>query len=276
MTIDVQRSDKSRHLVLRVSAGDSIPESLTTTLRDEHVSCGWLRGSGVLTDVELRAYDPTLSGFGSARRMDGPVHALVLEGAIGLSEGEPSLSIRSLLSREADFGLQTVSGEIGSARVVALELFVTALDDVALTRTLDETAGVWLLGQASAAMPPRGSRAQSATSREWSAALEASDAADREPPRRQPAAPGTRLGAAIPARPPRAGPDLDTPFPEAGDAVDHFAFGRCDVLKSDGDRLHVKVHKDGRIREIVLSILRVSRLPDSEDGRRRFKLERRM
>jgi predicted DNA-binding protein with PD1-like motif len=276
VTIGVHRSDKSRLLVLRVSAGDPIPEALATTLRDERVSCGWLRGSGVLTDVELRAYDPSIGTHGSARRIEGPVQALVLEGTIGLSDGELSLSIRALLSRESDSGLETLSGEIGGARAVAVELLVTALEDVALTRTLDEAAGVWLLGQASAPTAARAARTHSPPSSEWSAALEASDLADREPRKRAPAAAASRVGAAIPARPPRAGPDLDTPFPEAGDAVDHFAFGRCDVLKSDGDRLHVKVHKDGRIREIVLSILRVSRMPDSEDGRRRFKLERRM
>jgi hypothetical protein len=70
--------------------------------------------------------------------------------------------------------------------------------------------------------------------------------------------------------------DLDTPSPEPGDQVDHFAFGRADVVKSDGDRLHLKVHKDGRVREIALEMLRVSRLPDDDDGKRRFKLERRM
>jgi hypothetical protein len=63
--------------------------------------------------------------------------------------------------------------------------------------------------------------------------------------------------------------------PEPGDIVDHFAFGRCDVIKSDGDRLHLRVLKDGRIREIALEMLRVSRLDDEGTGRR-FKLERRL
>jgi hypothetical protein len=82
--------------------------------------------------------------------------------------------------------------------------------------------------------------------------------------------------AAIPRRPARPGPDLDSPFPEPGDVVDHFAFGACDVLRSDGDRLHLRVRKDGRIREIALEMLRVSPLPLGDDGRRRFKLERRI
>jgi hypothetical protein len=58
--------------------------------------------------------------------------------------------------------------------------------------------------------------------------------------------------------------------------VDHFAFGHCDVLKSDGDRLHLKVHKDGRIREIALEMLRVAPLGDDASGKRRFKLERKI
>ena len=64
--------------------------------------------------------------------------------------------------------------------------------------------------------------------------------------------------------------------PEQGDSVEHFAFGRSDVVKSDGDRLHLKVHKDGRIREIALGMLKVTRIPDDDAGRRHFKLERRM
>jgi hypothetical protein len=82
--------------------------------------------------------------------------------------------------------------------------------------------------------------------------------------------------AAIPPRPARPGPDLDSPFPEPGDVVDHFAFGPCDVIRSDGDRLHLRVRKDGRIREIALEMLRVSALDDADDGKRRFKLERRL
>jgi hypothetical protein len=80
----------------------------------------------------------------------------------------------------------------------------------------------------------------------------------------------------MPTRPARPGVDLDTLAPEAGDSVDHFAFGRADVLRSDGDRLHLKVHKDGRIREIALEMLKVTAMPDAEDGRRRFRLERRL
>jgi predicted DNA-binding protein with PD1-like motif len=277
VTIGVHRSHKSRQLVLRVSRGEIIPDALIATLKGEQVTCGWLGGSGVLADVELRAYDAGMGALGSARRIEGPVQVLALHGSIGLSDGETSLSLRALLGRDADRGLETLSGEIGSARAVALEVFVTSLDDVALERTLDEAAGVWLLGAAGEPMPGRPVAVRPAAPAAWSAALDASDRADREPRPRAAQAQGSQAAAGIPARIPRPGtPDVDGPVPEPGDAVDHFAFGRCDVLKSDGDRLHLKIHKDGRIREIALGMLRVSRAADGDDGKRRFKLERRM
>jgi hypothetical protein len=81
----------------------------------------------------------------------------------------------------------------------------------------------------------------------------------------------------MPTRPARpVGVEVDGPVPEAGDVVDHFAFGRCDVLKSDGDRLHLRIHKDARIREIALEMLRVILLSEEDERPRRFKLERRI
>ncbi|HEY8041724.1 MAG TPA: DUF296 domain-containing protein [Polyangiaceae bacterium] len=287
-------SDKSRHLVLRASAGESIPDSLVGKLRDEQVACGWLRASGVLCDVELRAFDGELGTLGSTRRIAGNVHVLALEGSIGMSEGEPSFSLRALLARETDRGLETLAGEIAHARTVALEVLVTALDDVTLERALDESAGVWLLGTASSAsVSPASPAVRQAPARPapaapppaWNAALEASERV--EPPRARFAAagpPSPSAGAPMPERPPsaRRALDLDAVMPEAGDVVEHFAFGRCEVLKSDGDRLHLKVGKDGRIREIALEMLRVSRIDAGDDGPggerqgRRFKLERRL
>lgn len=291
MTWSVHPSDKARHIVLRASSGETLPDALVARLRDEQVAAGWLRASGILSDVELRAFDGEIGALGRARRIAGPVQVLALEGAIGLSGGEPTFSMRALLARETDRGLETIAGEIASARTVALEVFVTALDDVVLERALDESAGVWLLGGALAAAPrgpglpgdarsPRPAPVAAASApAAWSGALDASDRVEREPPRPRaaPAAAAATPGnTPMPQRPARPPTDFDVVYPEPGDMVEHFAFGGAEVVKSDGDRLHLKVHKDGRVREIALEMLRVARLPDADDGKRRFKLERRI
>ncbi|HMJ50992.1 MAG TPA: hypothetical protein VK540_02925 [Polyangiaceae bacterium] len=64
--------------------------------------------------------------------------------------------------------------------------------------------------------------------------------------------------------------------PEAGDRVQHFAFGVCEVLTSDGDRLRIRdVDGPRRVREVSLSMLRVTG-PTVSDGKRLFQLERRV
>jgi hypothetical protein len=110
----------------------------------------------------------------------------------------------------------------------------------------------------------------------WTEVIAASEEGAAEA-RRAPAVRAGSLGGAIPQRPARqvSGADDGAQMPEAGDAVEHFAFGRADVLKSDGDRLHLKVHKDGRIREIALEMLKVTPL-ESNGPHRRFKLDRKL
>jgi predicted DNA-binding protein with PD1-like motif len=261
-------SEKGRHIVFRASAGETLPDALVKALEDEAVACGWMRASGVLEDVELRAFRADLAELGATRRIDGTVQVVALEGSVGLAMGSPSVGLRAVVARETDRGLETLAGEIVSARIVALEVIVTALDDLAVPRTLDARAGVWLLGESDA--QPQRPPAQPRVDAAWGAAIAASEERERRP------APAASVSAVIPPRPVRAPQhDEDVVFPEAGDVVDHFAFGRCEVIKSDGDRMHLKLAKDGRIKEIALQMLKVMPLPD-EDGKRRFKLERRM
>ncbi len=254
-----------------------MPDALLTCLRQEQVSCGWLRASGVLIEVELRVFDAALSALGGTRRFAGPVQVLMLEGGVGLSGGEPSVSLRALLSQETDARLETVGGEIASARIVAFEGMLEVFDNLQLERSLDESAGIWLFRREAGGTPQQPTAAsRPALASGWTTALEASAETDREPG----AHPRSGEGGAMPApiryqRQARPGADLDAPVPEPGDIVEHFAFGPCDVVKSDGDRLHLRVHKDGRIREIALEMLRVARLDDAT-GARRFRLERRI
>jgi predicted DNA-binding protein with PD1-like motif len=286
-----ERSEKSRHIVFRAEVGDVLPDALVAALREHGVTAGWMRASGVLSDIELRVYSADLGGFSEGRRIAGPAHALVLDACIGVAHGDVSLSLRGVLAREADRGMETLAGEIVTAKVVALEAIVTALDDLALPRALDHGAGIWLLadptgtGRPSASVPeaqhsrPALERAalpapQRQPSPPWSEAIAAS-AGTKD---RSPAGP-VRSAQGIPQR--LARPEVlyeDSPIPEPGDIVDHFAFGTCEVLKSEGDRLHLKVAKDSRIREIALEMLRVTLVSiDSAPGeKRRYKLDRKI
>jgi predicted DNA-binding protein with PD1-like motif len=272
-------TDKTRNLLVRAATGETLPEALVSFLRDEAVACGWLSGSGVLADVELRAFSAELGGLAVARRVAGPVQAVMIEGSIGLSAGDVSLGLRAVLARETDRGLETIAGEVVAARIIALEARVAAFDDVALERALDPRAGVWLLGEPSAVAAALAAARPAPRQPDvaWSEAVAASAEAGASAPRRM----SVGQPAVIPQRPARPGINFDdaSPLPEAGDEVEHFAFGRCDVLKSDGDRLHLRVHKDGRIREIALEMLRVTPLPpETREGveRRRYKLDRRL
>jgi predicted DNA-binding protein with PD1-like motif len=297
MSVRVHRSEQSRLLVFHIGGGEPLPQVLSARLSEERVACGWLRASGVLADVELRAFDGRLGRLGATRRIAGSVHALSLESSIGLVDGTPAFSLRAVLARDNDRGLETLAGEIVSARAVAVEALITVMDDLALGRWADETGVALLDGvdrggdptpppalalavRSPSSIPP--ARPGAGSGAGWSNALEARTQSDRDGAG-QPRGAGAGGGAPMPQRPARPGKiEVDAPVPEAGDVVDHFAFGRCDVIKSDGDRLHLRVHKDGRIREIALEMLRVTPLDAPGDAGennppgRRFKLERRI
>ena len=63
-------------------------------------------------------------------------------------------------------------------------------------------------------------------------------------------------------------------YPEEGDSVTHFAFGRCTVLFSDGERLRLQQERDGRVREVALSMLKMQDPTATENGRRHWDLLR--
>lgn len=274
-------SERTRTLLLRLEDGEALPDALAAALHAEGVASGWVRATGVLREVELRSYDGATGALGAPRRVEGPLLATSIEGSIGMVDGRPSASLRCVLAREESVGLETISGELVGARVTGVDAIVTALDDVAVGLAFDVRAGVVLVGDGSSSAGARTGHVRPGASPEpapvapkreggWSHAIDASERA--EPPRARP--PEQAPMPARPARPPVVeGPEQI--FPEAGDVVEHFAFGRCEVLKSDGDRLHLKLQRDGRIREIALEMLKVVEQP-TDGPRRRFKLERKM
>jgi len=290
-------SQASRHVIVRFEDSETLPDSLLEALKEHEVATGWVRASGVITELEIKAFRSDHGALGSIKRIAGPMQLVALEGSVGLARGELSVGLRAVVARETESGLETISGELVSARITALEAFITAIDDVACGRVLDERASLWLLDPApgasnvgpsltpmvtpsSAPERPREREPQSLgrpvptsapAESPWAQAVAASSTNDHHRPSIE------AMRAQIPQRPSKTTHvDEDAPFPEAGDVVEHFAFGRCEVLKSDGDRLHLRVGKDGRIREIALEMLKVSPLESNESNRKRFKLDRKL
>ena len=266
MSAVVASTTEARHLLVRLPEGTRLTQALGAVLRDEVVLAGWLRATGSVEDVELRTLDARTGTFGPPRRLEGYAQLLSLEGAIAFAGEEPVFGARVLCAREGALGLETFAGELVDAKVVAVEVLVTALDQIAGT--------------------PAAAPSEPATTT-WAEAAHASEVAHKpaEPARPEPArpAPPRTAPAPQPAAPmtgsapmptrPAARPvaeEEDQAYPDANDVVEHFAFGRCEVLKSDGDRLHVRA-KDGRIKEIALEMLKVTTL-----GPNHFKLDRKL
>lgn len=271
-------STQTHTIFFKLQTGDSLVDALGQKLRECAVATGTLHAHGVLEHVELRTFAPSTKTLGASRAISGAVHALTVDGTIGLSEGSPHTVLRAVLSRETDSGIETLSGVITSARVVAMEVVVTSAQDLALPLVHDGRAGIALVS--SSTTSPTSPQHATPTPRPvdtsggsaWAEAVATSAA---QPAIKSPTQ--NALPARPPARPAVVEENVDQVFPEAGDLVQHFAFGTCEVLRSDGDRLHLKVGKDGRIREIALEMLKVTLLDADASGKPRlFKLDRKL
>jgi hypothetical protein len=80
-------------------------------------------------------------------------------------------------------------------------------------------------------------------------------------------------GPALPQRPTRPRDEPAEVYPEVGDKVIHFHFGECEVIDSDGDRIRLRQERDGRVREVSLTMLKIEP-PVDIDGKRHFELRR--
>ena len=267
------------------------PEALDHALAEQEITSGWIAATAVLEDVEIRVFDPIAGRPGARRKIAGRVEAVSLAGPITSTENGPFCVLRAVLSRETDTGLETFAGHLVAARVLAFDGWIADASapaiDVASPRNAVSTSPNANRGPTSSIgtrpdTPQESARQESpkkdAPPSPWAAAASASEAnEDRyDPPPRREASTLTMVETAPMPRPPARPLTVnDDVYPEAGDMVDHFAFGRCEVMKSDGDRLHVKIPRDGRLKEIAVEMLKVT-AQGNVDGKRLFRLDRRM
>jgi predicted DNA-binding protein with PD1-like motif len=298
--MNVRESRKSRHLVIRLDRGDELPAALVRALDEAEARSAFIQGVGALEAAEVAVYDQASRAYGKTRRVDGGCEVITLSGNVAAMEGATTVRLSAMLSRETDLGLEAFGGQLVWARVFSLELQATVLDDVSLTRVADDRTGLPALAARSAGVntiPAAGDPPAAAA-----IPLPAAPPPVHTPPPPPPAPPAAPVhtpppahappvhtpiapyaiaaqtatnheAPALPARPMRPKDDLEH-YPEAGDRVTHFHFGECTVVSSDGDRIRLQQDKDGRVREVALTMLKIDEPTTLPDGKRHFKLGR--
>jgi hypothetical protein len=202
---------------------------------------GWVQAVGEVEDVEVSVAGAAGIG-GAATRTSAARFTLVQLG------GPPGGPYGVLLARASGEGTELLAGKLVRARVVEVTAMVLSAAPNAPAATTTTTTTTTTT--ATAAAPGLDTKA------------------------------GSKWGAQAAARA-RALADSDDGgteeegLPERGDLVQHFAFGLCEVVSVDGDKLTIRdLTGTRRIRELRTRHLRIE-APTEQDGRRLFQLVRR-
>ncbi len=283
----VLEAHRARHVVLRLDRGEELPAALTRALEEAGVKSAWIEGVGTLEAAEMAVYDARLRTYSKARSFEPGGDVVSLKGNVAQLEGNACVRLFATLARETEAGLQVVAGELLWSRVFSLEIHLTAFEDAGLARVADERTGVLALVRASAAGNAEAKHPQGPPTQE----------APPVAPAPLPPAKGTaRADATLPSivemaraavgggeapqhlSPPRREKPVDDPsetFPEVGDLANHFHFGECKIISSDGDKIRLQQLKDLRVREVALSALRTELVSeDPTTHQRQYKLLR--
>lgn len=211
------------------------------------------QAAGELDDVLLDVPEP--------RTLMGRWTLLSLQGFVG-PQGGPWV----LLARSTDAGPQLVGGRLAQATVVSVS--GQAFAGFSLERLLAELpVSAAAVPLPSSSQPTQGSSASSTIPTH----APSQPGLGSQPGLSQ-ASPGLHA-AAMPKRPERP-QDSNEIYPEDGDVVTHFHFGRCVVISSDGERIRLQNEGDSKVREVALSMLKIEPPTLLEDGRRHFELLR--
>lgn len=247
----------SRSIFLIGTEGDDLRAAIEKVATEHSVTAGYLHGSGVFATIDVHA----ANNEGASSVSVAFAHATV-DATIGSLEGRPLAVLHGVVrpSSNASSGEPTppgqvsvVMGALSCARIVSFHGWLHVVDGIDIPCILHADTGC-------ASIAPVAKKEV-----RWADAVTASEALSK--PLEISPKPGS-------LRPPaRKNDEADDVFPEAGDTVDHFAFGHGEVVRSDGDRLLIRAGKEGRVREIALEILKVTELPSS-GPRRHFKLQR--
>lgn len=271
--MNVAESKRVRSLVLHVERGEELPVALIRALHDVEAKAAHISGVGIVEAIELASIDPR--GQSSTQRIDSPALVVSLAGNVAVEDGATNVHLYATLARQTDLGHQTFSGHVRWARASAMDLFVTVFDDLVLERLTDEQGFPAALHATSRAPAASGVFVRPAPEEAPREAVATPVAAAPKPVVREAdlVPPGPAL--AHPARLHKPHEDTTEVYPDVNDLVTHFHFGECEVISSDGERIRLRQIKDGRVREVSLTMLKIEGpTTDAANGKRTFKLHR--
>jgi hypothetical protein len=212
-------------------------------------------------------------------QLDGVWDLVSLRGA---GESATSMTLVALLCRQSASGPETRGGVLAGGSVVSATVRLGSGSDAVLSQPPPRSQPVVALQAAAPVVPtPTPRPAEAAAPPAVSAPAIALPAAPKPAPEASPSAPTAPSAPApvfgssgmLPKRPVVV-TESEESYPEEGDMVTHFAFGRCVVASSDGERLRLQQERDGRVREVALSMLRLNQPTVGEDGKRHWELGR--
>lgn len=262
-------------LVLEADPGEEILAAAVGALRASGSPFAWIQARGSLREALVESAS---RGGAVARLIEGG--PLELASASGVwREGDASVTLSAVLSREIDRGADVVAGRLAAAVAERVELvcFLAAAPPAVVESAPRREDAV---RRDADVRRDESARREDDGRREPIALGPASPSVDDDPPMPPVIEPTQHAAASVaPAQLPpkpvrRSAQDESAVYPDAGDRVTHFAFGECDVESSDGDRIRLKQDKDGRVREVSLAMLRIDPPEVDAEGRRHFRLNR--
>lgn len=264
--------------VLRVvlEPGDELVDALKRALQP-HPSAFVVAGAGEVEDAELLVLQ--ISGRGRTHQKLSGAADLVSLTAIA---GEQGLEVRATLASQSEAGSQVIGGLLVRATVVSAD-FRAVIRETSTTKTAGPVTAATrepVTSSPVASAPPAPSVTPTPATPPPSPPSSPS-VSPQPSPREAVPSPGATSEPRTVSTP--GGPPLPPKlrrtehlelFPEENDVVTHFAFGRCVVIFSDGERIRFQQERDGRVREVALSMLRIDEPTVGEDGKRHWELRR--
>lgn len=204
---------------------------------------GWVQATGHVEFVELRVAG---DGADPRRSLTGRHTLVLLSGPAGGPFGV-------VLARDTGAGPTLSAGQLIAARSAGVMACVTRAEAAEFALGVEPArADTSRVATNRAERPAGRGEAPEAPASSWASAAGAAARAAAEPE------------------------EEEEGSPEPGDLVHHFAFGLCDVLMASGESLKIRDRTGaGRIREIRIDMLKVLP-PTDKDGKRLFKLVRRI